>query len=70
MRTFRTAAMPDMTFVIDVGFTMQRPIVPDEFTRRVAVAAFDENDACLAAAQIVSCDVEMVTSTTIVDFWI
>jgi hypothetical protein len=63
---------PPMTFVLDVGFTTVRPVIPDQHHARVVVSVHDEIEATLVAAQIVACGraVEMVTSTAITDYWI
>ena len=60
-------------WTVDVGWTSTRPLVPDEHTTRVRVAAHDEHEAALMAAQVV-CAIgggrggcEMPTSTRIVE---
>jgi len=60
---------PDLTFTVDVGFTTRRPVVPDERTHRVVIAAQDDIDARLAAHAMVAGHkgVVMVTRLTIVD---
>ena len=54
------------TFYLQVGFTLRRPIAPDEYATFVVVAT-DRGpiDACLTAAQWVGWCCEMVTSTKI-----
>lgn len=54
------------TFFIRVGFTVQRPVIPDQFFTNVAIAT-DEGpiQAQLIAAQWIGAASEMVTSTTI-----
>ena len=55
------------TFYIQVGFTLCRPIVVDEYVTNVVIATdHGPADACLTAAQWVGCCVEMVTSTRVV----
>jgi hypothetical protein len=55
------------TFFIRVGFTTERPVIPDQFFTNVVIATDKgANDAQLAAAQWVGSAVEMVTSTQIV----
>lgn len=54
-------------FTIDVGWTSQRPVIPDQHVSRVAVATDGGlADAKLLAAQIVGCHAVMPTSTTFV----
>lgn len=53
-------------FTVQVGFTSTRPVQPDQHTAWVQVAADTEQQAHLAAAQMVAGwpHAEMVTSTT------
>ena len=55
------------TFYIRVGFTVERPVIPDQFVTNVVIAT-DKGmtDACLTAAQWIACGSEMVTSTRVV----
>lgn len=54
------------TFFIRVGFTTERPVIPDQFFTNIAIATdTGPNDAMLIAAQWVGTCAEMVTSTTI-----
>ena len=64
---------PRGVWTVDVGWADARPIVPDARTTRVQVAAHDEHEAALVAAQMV-CAIgggrggcEMPTSTRIVE---
>lgn len=54
------------TFYIRVGFTVERPVIPDQLFTNIAVAT-DKGviDACLTAAQWVAWCSEMVTSTRV-----
>lgn len=54
-------------YVVDVGFTTRRPVVPDQHMSRVTVLADSDNDAiCTAFAMVYGrAGVVMVTSTTI-----
>jgi len=55
------------TFFIRVGFTVERPIVPDQFFTNVVIATDKgANDALLTAQQWIASGSEMVTSTEIV----
>jgi hypothetical protein len=55
------------TFFIEVGFTTERPVIPDQLVTNVVIATDrGANDATLTAAQWVGSAVEMVTSTRIV----
>lgn len=57
-------SLPMETFYVRVGYSDRRPVVPDEAVRYVVVATeHGAVDACLIAAQMVGCSVEMVTST-------
>lgn len=55
------------TFFIQVGFTVERPIIPDQFVTNVVIHT-DEgiNVACLTAAQWIATCSEMVTSTKVI----
>jgi hypothetical protein len=55
-------------YTVDVGFTTQRPVVPDQHTSRVVLLAEDDQDALLTAFYMVDSRkcVEMVTRTEIV----
>lgn len=55
-------------FVVLVGYTVRRPVVPDERFSRVVVAADWGIEATLIAAQVVAVHpyCEMVTSTLLV----
>lgn len=52
-------------FFIQVGFTMRRPIIADQFFTFVTLLADNATDAKLIAAQMVGWRSEMVTSTKI-----
>ena len=58
-----------MIFTIKVGWTADRPIIPDQYTAYVRVAADTDTDARLTACLMVDgwkwC--EMVTSATVID---
>jgi hypothetical protein len=56
-----------MEYRVQVWWTETRPIVPDEFTAVVVVAAEDTTDAQLCALQIAMCHdgVEMVTRSLV-----
>jgi len=56
-----------MEATVRVGFTMTRPVIPDEFFAHVIVAGSSETEMTLIAAQMVACHVEMVTSTEIIE---
>lgn len=53
-------------FALAVGYSNQRPIVPDQFTAFVVVQATDLTEAKLIAAQMVGCLCTMPTSTQLV----
>jgi hypothetical protein len=53
-------------FTVAVGFSTVRPIVPEQHTHHVIVAAQHPREAQLVAAQMVGGGCEMVTSTRIV----
>jgi len=56
------------TFIVLVGYTTQRPLIPDQHYACVAVATDrGPNDATLVAAQMVACHSTMPTSTEIVE---
>lgn len=55
-------------YVVEVGYSVRRPIVPDEGVRRVLVAARSDSEAVLVAAQMVAGSVEMVTSAVLLDW--
>jgi hypothetical protein len=52
---------------IKVGYTTQRPVIPDQHTRDVMVSAQDPHEARLIASQMVGVhkDVVMVTSANV-----
>lgn len=54
------------TFFIRVGFTTERPVIPDQFITNIAIQT-DKGitEACLIAQQWVACCSEMVTSTRV-----
>lgn len=52
-----------MQYTIRVGWTSQRPVIPDEFFSYVTVEAESYVAASLLAAQITASHAEMVTST-------
>jgi len=54
-------------FKIAVGFTNSRPVIPEEFTSFVIIAEENLTKAKMAAAQMVGCRAEMVTSTTLIE---
>lgn len=66
----KTPVVTEAVFTVQVGFTTQRPIIPDQFTRNVVCAGSTSVQAALSAAQIVGShdDVVMVTSTEILDW--
>jgi hypothetical protein len=59
----------ELEWIIQVGFTSGRPIIPDEYTAWVRIVAETENDAHLLAVWMVGSwpHCEMVTRTEIVD---
>jgi len=59
-----------LVVTIEVGYTVSRPVVPDERVSWVLVSAETVTDACLTAAQMVACrrGVVMPTSTVLVDW--
>ena len=54
-------------YVVDVSFTIQRPIIPDQYTSRVTLLADSDYDAHITSAHMVDGrpGVVMVTRTTI-----
>ena len=54
-------------YAVDVGFTTQRPVVPDQHVSRVHLMAKDDHDAHLTALHMVGgrLGVEMTTSSRI-----
>ena len=64
---------PTGVWTVDVGWTSRRPVIPDQHTARVVVSAYDEREAQLVAAQMVTAvgagrgGCEMPTSTRIVE---
>ena len=57
-----------LTFTVDVGFTTQRPVIPDQHTSRVVLVAYTEAEAHTTAALMVASRpcVVMPTRTTTV----
>ena len=58
---------PDLVFDLDVGYTTQRPVIPDQHTRQVLVLAQDPIEAALTAHAMVygHRSVVMVTRLTV-----
>jgi hypothetical protein len=53
-------------WTIEVGYTVSRPVIPDEAYALVVVSSDDALDAELAACQIVACHCVMPTSSAVV----
>jgi hypothetical protein len=59
--------MYPMKATVRVGYTMSRPVVPDEFFAYVLTCGETETELTLIAAQMIACHAEMVTSTEIIE---
>lgn len=60
---------PDLTFTVAVGFTTQRPVIPEQHLHHVIVTAQDDIEARLTAHAMVRGHrgVVMVTSAKIIN---
>ena len=60
---------PLLVFTVRVGYTTQRPVVPDQHTTHVLVAAQTDTEARLVACEMVGArrGVVMVTRATVLD---